>query len=204
MKYHQFKEKLSKLRVFSTQDIILIDENFRLPTLYEWEQKGWVKKIRNKWYVFNDFKPQDYDHYLIANRIYSPSYISLESALHYYGIIPEAVQQIMSFSTQKTQTFETMFGRFVYKSIKPSLFFGYMVIEHKDIGLKVATLEKALLDYLYLKTDISNNDDIEELRFNKALLKEQIDKEVFNKFLKVFDSESLNSRATILLDYIYN
>ncbi|MFW5703082.1 MAG: type IV toxin-antitoxin system AbiEi family antitoxin domain-containing protein [Candidatus Dojkabacteria bacterium] len=204
MKYIDFKEKLEKLKVFSIQDISLIDENFRLPTLYEWEDKGLVRKIRNKWYVFNDFEPVDYDYYMIANRIVSPSYISLESALAHYSVIPESVQQIISITTLKTQSYDTEFGRFVYKSIKQPLFVGYKVLHTNGIGVKMASLEKALLDTLYLNSDITSLEDFDGLRYNRILLQEDLDQEMLQKYLRVFNSRSLEDRVATLLKYVFD
>ena len=52
--------------------------------------------------------------FLLANHIYGPSYVSLESALSYWGFIPERVYEISSMSMQSTKTFKTPVGRFSY------------------------------------------------------------------------------------------
>lgn len=202
MRFSDFKPKLQALEIFNLQDINLIDPNFRLPTLYEWEDKGLVKKIRNKWYTFADYKPQDYGYYLIANRIYSPSYVSLESALYHYGVIPEAVQQLTSVSTLKTQSFETGLGRFSYKSVKEELFFGYEVLDHGRIGVKIAGLEKALLDTLYLDTQLRSTFDFAGKRYHQQILNQRLDLDVLHKYLAIFNNQNLELRAKALLDYV--
>ena len=70
--------------------------------------------------------------FMLANRIYEPSYISRESALAYYLIIPESVLGVTSVSSRKTRQFDSQWGRFSYRSIKPALMFGYRVIEHRE------------------------------------------------------------------------
>lgn len=202
MKYISIKEKLKKLRVFSLNDVYLVDPSFRQATLYDWENQGRVKKIRNTWYVFGDFKPSDLDYYLIANRIYSPSYISLELALNHYGVIPEAVNQISSVSTEKTNDFDTPFGRFTYKSIKEELFWGYKIIERDNIGIRIASLEKAILDTLYLNSQIATIEDFEGLRYNRQILRENLDLEVFKKYRDMFDSKRMSETVEVLFEYM--
>jgi len=202
MNYVKTKGKLQKLKVFSLNDLFLLDADFRQGTLYDWENQGKVRKIRNKWYVFNDMNPENYDYYLIANRIYSPSYISLELALNHNGVIPEAVMQITSVTSRRTKTFETDFGNYSYKSFKKSLFFGYEVIEYDEIGVKVASLEKAVLDYLYLNPKSYSIEDFNSLRFNKNVLLENLNEEKLYEYLKIFSNKRLNKTIEILFKYI--
>ena len=70
--------------------------------------------------------------------------------MSYHGIIPEAVYSISSVTTNKTKTFDTPSGSMVYKTIKPELFFGYQITQHDGKPVKIASPEKALLDFLYL------------------------------------------------------
>lgn len=203
MKYLNIKQPLEKLKVFSLEDIYLVDPNFRQATLYDWEDQGKVRKIRNKFYIFADFTPQNLDYYLIANRIYSPSYISLELALNHYGIIPEGVMQYTSVTTNRTNAYETDFGQFTYKSIKGDLFWGYKVIEDGDIGLKIADLEKAILDTIYFNNNITEVADFEELRYNKQVLKEDLDIAKLQKYLLIYKNNRLIKIVDILLHYIH-
>ncbi|MBS8122307.1 type IV toxin-antitoxin system AbiEi family antitoxin domain-containing protein [Candidatus Vampirococcus lugosii] len=109
--------------------------------------------------------------YFASNKIYQPSYISLESAFSYYGIIPEQVFTINGVSTKKTNYFKTDFGVFNYKKINPKLFFGYNIISLKENKVLIASLEKAILDYFYLYDNIKSTVDFEYLRWNKDILK---------------------------------
>ena len=99
MKYFDIKQKLGEIKVFSIEDLYTVDPSFRLETLYEWEKKAWVTKLRSKKYIFADFKPSNYELYMVANKLYDPSYISLELALNHYGVIPEAVMRVTSVTT---------------------------------------------------------------------------------------------------------
>ena len=190
------------MTIFSPNDLFLVDSDFRLPTLYDWESRGLVTKIRNDNYVFSDFDPSDKDYYLIANKIYSPSYISLESALNYYGIIPELVAHTTSITTNKTNSFGTKFGIYDYSTINEALFFAYKVVEHSPHEVLIASLEKSILDYLYLNTNINTIDDFEGLRWNKEVIKETLDFDLFEKYLVIFDNKALQRRCSVLMDYL--
>lgn len=202
MKYIDIQNNLRRLGVFTLNDIRMLDPDFREPTLNDWLNNGWIKRIRRFWYADSSFNPQGNDYFFIANRIYSPSYISLESALSHYGFIPETTLQITSVSTRKTNLFDTQFGVFSYQSIKNDLYFGYEIIENKNRPFTLATPEKAILDYLYLHSEISSIEDLEGLRFNSEIINSTIDKEKFNTYLNQFDNLELNNRAKLLLEYL--
>ena len=196
------QNNLRSLGVFTLNDIRMLDPDFREPTLNDWLNNGWIKRIRRFWYADSSFNPQGNDYFFIANRIYSPSYISLESALSHYGFIPETTLQITSVSTRKTNFFDTQYGVFSYQSIKNSLYFGYEVIENNDRPFILATPEKAILDYLYLHSAITSIEDLKGLRINSEIINSTIDKEKLNTYLNQFDNLELNNRANILLEYL--
>lgn len=202
MNYTSFKDRFHQYPIFSVNDIRKSFPDFDSRRLVEWQEKGYIRKVINRWYVFADVQVEDYLKLWIANRIYQPSYISLESALSYYNLIPEAVYTTTSLSSNKTISFDTTVGAYSYRHIKPALFFGYQVIEWQGFPLKMAELEKVLLDYLYLNTHIKTVQDLDGLRLNTLDLKEQLDVEKFNNYRILFDSKALEKRATILLKYL--
>ena len=202
MKYFDIKQKLSGLKVFSIEDLYAVDPAFRLETLYEWEKKTWVTKLRSKKYIFADYKPTNYDLYLIANKLYDPSYVSLELALNHYGVIPEAVMRVTSVTTNKTLSVETKIGIFDYKSLDTRLFFGYQMITNDGTTYKIASLEKTIVDYLYLNPQIAGVNDIQGLRFNEELLREKLNRPELEKIASIFGSEALNTRINRLTDYL--
>lgn len=202
MKILKIKEQLNKLKVFTLEDILKIFPDFRQATLYDWEDQGYVQKIRNKYYTFSDSNISNFDLYLISNKIYQPSYVSLELALNHYGIIPEAVLKTTAITTRKTQTFETDFGTFIYQSIKPGLFWGYVIINNDHLKVKIADPEKTILDYLYLNSSISSHSDFKSLRFNPDILKELLSYKKVKKYLKVFNNDRLKDRVKNLFNYI--
>ena len=93
-----------------------------------------------------------------ATKLYQPSYVSMEMALHFYGIIPEAVFTVTSVTTRKTKTFNTILGNFSYQKIKKEAFGGYETKNNGKISFNLAVPEKAIVDFLYLNRNVLNGD----------------------------------------------
>lgn len=86
---------------------------------------------------------------LIANHIYGPSYVSLQTALRHYGLIPERVHLVQSLTTKHSRSFETPIGNFNYESCsKEYLPIGIRMEKENDINYLIATPEKALCDLI--------------------------------------------------------
>lgn len=204
MNYLSFKQSLQNYIIFNLKDIRKIDVKFDLRRLNEWKNKNYIKMIRDGHYIFSDIEINKKIIFLIANKIYSHSYVSLESALSYYNLIPEEVFQITSVSTKKTNNFETLIGDFNYRHIKPSLYFGYKLLEFEKRNILIAEPEKALLDYFYLNAQLQTADDFREIRINDDEFVNQINKRKFNKYLKAYKTNSLTKRVKIFLNIIQN
>lgn len=204
MRYLELKEKLEEFKVFSLNDIRKIEPSFYGRRLNEWQKKGYIKKVIRGFYIFSELEINEPTLFVIANRVYEPSYISLEMALSFYGLIPEGVYSITSVGTKKTSDFRTGIANFSYKKIKPSLFFGYTLIEDGSHIYKMAELEKAILDYLYYNPRIKTRDDFSGVRLNKQELKKRLDFGKLRFYLDQFDNNLLEKRVAILLKYIVN
>lgn len=86
---------------------------------------------------------------LIANHLYAPSYVSMSSALRYYGLIPEAVYTKQSMTLKHSKDFDTQLGRFEYTHISKKAFsIGLTSIKKDDYAFVMATPEKALCDLI--------------------------------------------------------
>ncbi|MEX2483254.1 MAG: hypothetical protein WED10_01765 [Brumimicrobium sp.] len=200
--YPKFREELYQFPVFTRKEIDKKFDGFDYKNLINWQKKGYITKVRNNYYIFSDKKKDENFLFHIANAIYPPSYISLESALSYYNIIPEGVYTMTSVSTLKTNKFNTPLGDFDYAHIKNQLFFGYKIVNDSEIQFKIATLEKTILDYLYLHPKVKNERDIEALRWNTDLL-EKLDQQLLESYLVLFQSATLERKIKNLIDYIY-
>lgn len=204
MQYLDLKTQLKDFPVFSIKDIEKVDLSFHKQRLSEWQKKGYVKKIRQGFYIFADLEMSEKILFTIANCVYEPSYVSLEMALSIYGIIPEAVYGITSVTSQNTKNIKTPVGDFIYSHIRPNLMFGYELREHDGHHYQIAELEKTILDYLYVNSKISDNESFEGMRFNVSEIKEKLNIEKFNKYLEAFHNKSLARRAKKFLNYINN
>lgn len=86
--------------------------------------------------------------FLIANHLYGPSYISLDTALSYWGLIPERVYEINSITTNNSKKYKTKMGRFRYRHMPlPYYSFGIQQVQlSKKQTVLIASREKALCD----------------------------------------------------------
>jgi predicted transcriptional regulator of viral defense system len=107
--------------------------------------------------------------FAVANRLRKSSYVSLQSALAYYGMIPEHTPATMSITTSRPEELNTPDGRFVFRHVKRALFFGY--VEREIASGKpavIATPEKALLDLFYMTPESDKLLYLEELRLEPS------------------------------------
>ena len=199
-----FKSLLKNYPVFSVKDIIKIEQNFHRQRLVEWQSKGYLKKIVDKYYIFSDTEINDELLYLISNRIYQPSYVSLETALRFYNLIPENVYTITAVSSKRTYLFNSVVANFQYRKIKPALMFGYKAVKHRNYTYKIAEIEKTVLDYFYLNPQIKTKEQFEELRFNSSEFLENYNSEKLIKYLDMFSNKSLSKRINNFISFITN
>lgn len=199
MRFLDFKAHFEQFHVFSIADIKKWDNKFDLRRLVEWQQKGYINKIINRWYVFSKSHQQE-DLLIASNRIYAPSYVSLELALSHYHLIPEGVFSITAVTSLKTHHFNTSAGAFSYKHVKPSLLFGYRLIEYDGLFYRLAEPEKAILDYLYLNSSLNTRQDMEGLRLNLHEFKKVVDIERLWNYLSLFENKSLATRVKLVTE----
>ena len=204
MQIIEFQKKLSMYSVFSLQDVQKIAPNFNRIQLDRWQKKGYIKRIKKEYYYFTDKEIDQNFLFYLSNKIYSPSYISLEKAFQYYDFIPEEIFQVTSVSSKKTTKFTTSMGNFSYRHIKPSIFFGYRMLDYGKQKILLAEPEKAVLDYLYLNPRLKAADDFREMRINKQEFLGKIDYTKLQRYLKAFENKLLSSRVKIFFNSVKN
>jgi predicted transcriptional regulator of viral defense system len=203
MRFREFETKIRALPAFNLNDVRKLDPGFHRQQLNYWQNQGTIKSLAGGYYILADRAIDEMALFMVANKIYEPSYVSLESALAYYGVIPETVLGVTSISSRKTKQYESPWGVFSYRSIKPQTMIGYQVIENTPgIKFKIANLEKALLDYLYLNSKIQSMADFEGLRWNRNQLLGLMDHSMFTRYVKLFDKRALENRVTQFLEYL--
>jgi len=182
MKYEDLLNKVADLPCFTTR-FLAAGKNLsqiRLQ-LSRWCKGGRLIKLRKGLYTlaepYRKIKPEPF---CIANSLKSASYVSLQSALTWYSLIPEFVPVVTSVTTGRPQLIETPMGRFDFRHINKSFFWGYQQIElTAGQTAFIARPEKAMLDLVYLTPGGDKEDFIEELRIQNI---EQIDKAALREF----------------------
>lgn len=97
------------------------------------EQAGKIIRLKRGMYVVSpEVTKQLLSVELIANHIYGPSYVSMESALRYYGLIPEQVYTVRSLTTNRSKSFENAIANFEYITTN---------VAYYSIGIKLETIE---------------------------------------------------------------
>ena len=119
--------------------------------LSRWSRAGKLCRIRRGWYLIEEpYRTRDVSEALIANTVVEPSYLSLEWALGFYGLIPEAVFNPTSVTTARGIEFTAKDRRYFYHHVQPAFFAGYEKVERGGDVFIIAGPEKALLDKMYI------------------------------------------------------
>jgi predicted transcriptional regulator of viral defense system len=201
MNYLDFRNKMFDLACFSIHQVYAWQPDFDRNNFVRWTRKGLLVRLRQGYYTFPEYKSKRDFGYYFANRMYRPSYVSLHSALSFYGMIPEAVVQITSVTTLKTAVFNNDFGTFSYKSIREELMFGYDLKPIADgRTIQLAKPEKALLDLLYLYPFYSTETELEELRLDDDFMQQDFDRKKMEEYAGQFKNKALEKRIKLLVN----
>ena len=201
MNYLHFRQKMFELACFNINQIYAWQPHFDRNNLTRWIKRGLLVRLKQGYYTFSELKNKPGVSYYFANRIYKPSYISLHTALSFYGIIPEAVVQITSVTSLKTAIFKNDFGEYSYKTIKNDLMFGYDLKQQADgTTLKFAKPEKALLDLFYLYPFYNSVQEMNELRLDEDFLQDDLDINKMKEFTAKFKNKALSKRVELLFE----
>lgn len=169
MHFNELRLKIKDTGIFSLEDIFKIfpsasKQNVK-NQLRHWIQKGYLLRLKRNLYFLKETELKE--EFFLANKLYEPSYVSLESALNYYGIIPDIPFSVTSVTIKKTQEFKNHFGLFLYRSLKSDLFFGWQEIKVNDNhSYEIAAQEKALFDFVYLNKNAFGKNFPKEERFS--------------------------------------
>ena len=155
--------------------------------------RGNFIRLKNGLYTFKGSNPSPLE---IANIMYRPSYISLEVALSYYNMMPEAVYSITSITAKLSKKYEILGQAYEYHKIMKGLYFGYKTIKTGDKYIVIATREKALLDYLYFVA-------IGKKKYNDRFDFKNLDKKNFDdyssRFFRNIKNKNIKKNLGLLL-----
>ncbi len=169
---------VKKADVFNTADVALTlkncSRNSRNALIKRAIKSGDIINIRRGLYsLSSELRQTTISQFAISQRIYGPSYVSMESALSYHNWIPEAVYICSCASFKTARVFDTPIGIFEYNKVpQVNFFFDVMrVKEDKKNVCFIASPEKALCDYIYTKFISWNiSDALESLRLESDFI----------------------------------
>lgn len=159
--------------------------------LFDHCKTGFFIKIKNGLYALN-VPFSGGEQLVIANKLYWPSYISLEYALARYHLIPESVYAVTSVTPKATREFVVKNLSYTYTRIQKRFFTGYQPTKIESQTVLMATPEKALADYLYLV-------ELGKRSLNDRLSFRGIRKDKFFKQIEILKRDRLMRLAKKLL-----
>lgn len=167
---------------------------------------GELIRVKKGLYVFGEsYRHRMYSLEILANKIYGPSYISLEYALSFYGMIPEYVSEVTSITSKRKRAYATPVGRFSYTPLPLALYaIGYtLALISDDREALIACPEKALADLLYVrKIKISTEIELEQLLFEDLRLDSSQVLDLDVKMLTEILDVGVNPVLFLLINYI--
>ena len=192
--------------MIKTIDMLLYEyrdySNIYNKIVYE-EKHNNLIKLKRGLYETN----KDADPFTISNVLLSPSYISFETALAYYGMIPERVYAIKSatFKKNKKKEYKNDFGLFLYQDVNSNAYpYDIDQIEIDGIKVMIASKEKALLDLLSVISPRNNKKELVDLLFDDLRIDEvmfdNLDNDKIIKLCDLYPSKTLK----LLKKYLKN
>ncbi|MCM8780173.1 MAG: hypothetical protein NC914_03395 [Candidatus Omnitrophica bacterium] len=158
-----------------------------------WVAKGYFFRLKRGLYEFVEpGQRAEISDLYVANTLYRPSYISLETALSIYSIIPDVAAGVTSLTTRPTRTFKNKYGTFFYRACQGRAFTGYKLMQFEGVKIYIADKEKALVDFLYYRLRSGLSLDFAEERLNKRILKKLNWKKVF-RYAGLFNQRTVKA-----------
>ncbi len=189
MKWIEFEReiKAKDIKLFTPLDVQRFLGRTKIATrflIHRLKKQGYILSLKRGLYQLSDGHVPDL---YLANKLYEPSYVSLEFALSYHRVIPENVYEITSVTTKATRRFSALGKSFTYRKIKKDAFTGYISKREGNYNYLIADPEKAFVDLTYLriidnKKPISRFVDKEKINSSKAL-----------RYAKLFNNNKLVS-----------
>lgn len=153
MKWIDFERQIKRknIKLFSPLDVERFLGRSKVAVtflLHRLKKQGQIETVKRGLYKLPDEQiPELY----LANKLYEPSYVSLEFALSYHRVIPETVYEITSVTPKATRNFEALGRIYSYRKIKRTAFTGYLIEKQKNFSFQIADPEKAFVDANYFR-----------------------------------------------------
>jgi len=200
MDFQSLLEIIQDEPVFETGLLLAgdVDAGYIRKQLSLWGKSGRIIQLRRGLYMlappYQKIKPHPF---LIANRMVPGSYVSCQSALAYYGLIPEYVPTTVSVTSGRPGQWETPLGNFEFRHIKPGLLYGYKMTDLGDSQQAfVAIPEKALMDLVHLHPGGDSPAYLSELRLQNL---ERLNLDELQRLAEMAASSKLQRAASTLV-----
>ena len=201
----EFNSFLQKTQGFPVVDMRVLSPEDRNSLSLKVQISRWVKSgkliqlKRGLYLLAEPYRKISPSEFYIASVLKTPSYISLEKALEYHGLIPEAVHVFTCVTTKRPESFKTPARHYDYSHVKPSLFWGYISLNMDGQTVFMAAPEKALLDFFYLQHVKVSWDYLKEMRLQNV---ENIKPEKLLEYARRFKKKNLMQTAQLVGQYI--
>lgn len=179
-------------KVFSTHEMaIVLNYKGSVKNLGIWtkrlKDKGLIKQIKKGYYALFQEELSNFEY---SNILYAPSYISIDSALNYYGIIPQVPLSITAITLKRAKSVDHEGTAYEYFHISPKYYWGY-----ENIGnMLIADREKSLVDKIYFESFKSNP----QKSFMDELNLEDVSKEKLVDYVAKIQNSAFNKLIEIL------
>lgn len=168
-------------------------------------KNGELVRLKKGFYTFSKlYQTKPINLISVANTLYSPSYVSFDYALSYYGMIPERVSEVTSATSKNEKLFDTPIGRFSYKKVSLQAYSLGIDWIYDDIegGRFIATAEKALCDKIKYDRGIGTLTQASMIEYLKYDLRIDITKPLNYELIEIiaaaYKSRNLKTLATIV------
>ena len=199
MEFDSLLSLLGNEPVFASSILLAgnVDPKLIRVQLSRWVKVGKIYQLRRGLYsIAPPYQKRQPHPFLVANHLQKASYVSLQTALSFYGLIPEIVNITTSVSTGRPERLETPLGKYEFRHIKTELLFGYRMFEFGEQSVLIATPEKALLDLIYLQPGGDSPAYLKELRLQNT---EKLDKHLLRKQSEKFNTPKLQNAVKEIL-----
>ena len=201
MTFALFRDVFGLAGCVSRAEILARFPQFDKNNFTRWCGKGYLVKLRNGYYAFPEYMQLADFKYVVANKIYANSYVSLHSALIFHHYISEQLNaQISSVTSLKTYDCRNFFGKFNYRTLRSDLLFGFEVHSAGPFTFRIASPEKALTDLFYLFPAYYDSElSIRNFAIEVERLFENFNVERLYECVQKFDNQALERRISIFL-----
>jgi len=204
MNWTEFLEKFAENPLFHSSSLRVFSdsEDYIHVQISRWVRAGKLIQIRRGWYLIAEpFRSRRIPPEVVANRVISPSYLSMEWALSFYGLIPEETPNLTSVTSARAKDFRAVQRLFIYRHIKSEYFTGYSKTKLKDYEIVLASPEKALWDklYFFLRGQRFSLEWLEELRLQNL---EEFDLTKWWDYTMMTSSASIHRASSLVADFI--